>query len=213
MLLSGLAWHVWITQRDWDYWQDAPNSFNLFLLVQYILLALCIRVPAMTACKQQTITQFYVMLAFLLLVNTIVGTIWFFELTDLKKQPNPTSEATTTTEATTNTKPFDLKDDYLAHGIIMILIPWSIMCFLIIVLVKVICFFFVDHKKKLDNSRRRSNYGEFNDDEPLDQETEAVISVYLKIMDKVKYQPPLDKTVNSENSDFMATQKQCRLCL
>ena len=33
LLISGLVWHIWITQRDWEYWQDAPNSFNIFILV------------------------------------------------------------------------------------------------------------------------------------------------------------------------------------
>ena len=81
MLIVGLCWHVWITERDWDYWQDAPNSFNIFLLVQYILLALCIRVPVTTSCKQATITRMSFLLGLCLFINTIVGTVWFFELT------------------------------------------------------------------------------------------------------------------------------------
>ena len=86
-------------------------------------------------------------------------------------------------------KPFDLRDDYLAHGIILILIPWSIFFFLIIVFVKVIFFFFAESKKRTLNNNRttgRSNYGQFNDDE-LDAETESVISVYFNIMERVKY--------------------------
>ena len=50
-LIFGLVWHVWITERDWDYWQTAPNSFNVFLLTQYVLLALCIRFPVTTIFK------------------------------------------------------------------------------------------------------------------------------------------------------------------
>ena len=33
VLIGGLFWHVWLTDRDWEYWKDAPNSFNIFLLV------------------------------------------------------------------------------------------------------------------------------------------------------------------------------------
>lgn len=88
----------------------------------------------------------------------------------------------------------------------MILIPWSIFCFLLIVLVKVICFFFAESKKRSQNVARasgnggRNSYGKFNDDE-LDNETEAVIGVYFKIMDRVKY-----RTVNPmpDNEDGSA---------
>ena len=33
LLLAGLVWHIWITRRDWEYWQGAPNMFNIFLVV------------------------------------------------------------------------------------------------------------------------------------------------------------------------------------
>ena len=86
---------------------------------------------------------------------------------------------------------FDLKDHYIAHGVIMILIPWSIFFFLIIVLVKVICFFYAEHKKRdnqmMRNAEIRNRYGNFKDEEQIDHETEAVIGVYFKIMDRVKY--------------------------
>jgi hypothetical protein len=51
----------------------------------------------------------------------------------------------------------------------MVLIPWSIFFFLIIVLVKVICFFVVEHKKRDQQIARtnemRSRYGAFNEEE------------------------------------------------
>ena len=140
LLLVGFIWHIYITDRDWNYWKAAPNSFNVFLVIQYLLLALCIRFPVTTMFKQNTITKGTLLLGLCLLINTIIGTVWFFELTDPQKK-----EALA---AGTGRKPFDLKDEYLAHGIIMILIPWSIFCFLLIVLVKVICFFFAESKKR-----------------------------------------------------------------
>ena len=77
----------------------------------------------------------------------------------------------------------------MAHGIVLILIPVSIFLFTFIVLVKVICFFFAESKKRSANvsrSAHRTSYGKFNDDE-LDAETEAVIGVYFKVMERVKY--------------------------
>ena len=70
--------------------------FNIFLVVQYVLLALCIRFPVTTAFKQSTITKTSLCLGLILLINTILGTVWFLELTELdsddssvkdKKQP------------------------------------------------------------------------------------------------------------------------------
>ena len=119
---------------------------------------------------------------------------------------------------------FDLKDGYIAHGVIMILIPWSIFFFLIIVLVKVICFFWHEHKKRdtqmLRNAEIRNRYGNFKDEEQVDHETEAVIGVYFKIMDRVRYRSisgsEVDQSKNIENGidySYMVDQRQCRLCL
>ena len=51
LLVVGLAWNIWLFRKDWDYWQSAPNYFNIFLLNQYILLALCIRFPVTNSFK------------------------------------------------------------------------------------------------------------------------------------------------------------------
>ena len=80
----------------------------------------------------------------------------------------------------------------------MILIPWSIFLFVFIVLTKVICFFLAEHKKRdahmARNNEIRNRYGKFNEDE-IDEDTEAVIGVYFKIMERVKY-----RTVTIESS-------------
>ena len=56
-----------------------------------------------------------------------------------------------------------LRENYMTHGIAMILIPWSIFCFLIIVLIKVVCFFFAEHKKRgtsgIRGNGRLNSYG------------------------------------------------------
>lgn len=51
LLIAGFVWHLYITERDWDYWKTAPNSFNVFLVMQYVLLALTIRFPVTTMFK------------------------------------------------------------------------------------------------------------------------------------------------------------------
>lgn len=231
LLLAGFVWHVWITQRDWEYWQDAPNMFNIFLVIQYTLLALCIRFPVTTAFKQSTITKVSLLLGLVLLINTIVGTVWFLALTDSNQSSTTDTAASAQvigggiyTPREDSIKPaFDLKDNYIAHGVIMILIPWSIFFFLIIVLVKVICFFWAEHKKRdqqlVRNSEIRSRYGKFNDDEQVDHETEAVIGVYFKIMERVRYRSvnesgdPAENVSNGIDYSYMADQRQCRLCL
>jgi hypothetical protein len=40
---------------------------------------------------------------------------------------------------------FDLEDVYMVHGIILLLLPSSIFIFLTILLVKVLCFYFVEN--------------------------------------------------------------------
>ena len=106
----------------------------------------------------------------------------------------------------------------------MILIPWSIFFFVLIVLVKVICFFWAEHKKRdnqmMRNAEIRNRYGNFKDEEQVDHETEAVIGVYFKIMDRVRYRSvtsdAADKSKNIVNGidySYMADQRQCRLCL
>ena len=49
LIVAGLAWHIWLTYHDWDYWVNAPNAFNLFILDQYLMLTLCIRFPITAA--------------------------------------------------------------------------------------------------------------------------------------------------------------------
>ena len=90
--------------------------------------------------------------------------------------------------------------------------------FLFIVLIKVLCFFIVDPKHRRGRGESR-NYGQFQEEAATEgDETEAVVGVYFKIMDKVTYR------VFSQNSNeldseeqkdyaYMIDQRQCRLCL
>ena len=44
-LLGGLAYYVYIIQSDWDYWETFPLPFHFFIVIQYILIAMALRVP------------------------------------------------------------------------------------------------------------------------------------------------------------------------
>ena len=62
------------------------------------------------------------------------------------------------------------------------------------------------------NNEIRNRYGKFNEDED-NEDAEAVIGIYFKIMDRVKF-----RTVSQDNDEdqefaYMIDQKQCRLCL
>lgn len=84
---------------------------------------------------------------------------------------------------------FDLTDEYLVWGGIMVFVPASIIVFVIIVAIKIICFHFADFNQRRKRAQRRS-YGEF-EDEAAEQEdaaaNEAVTAVYFRAMDKVNY--------------------------
>ena len=99
----------------------------------------------------------------------------------------------------------------------MILVPVSVFLFLIIVLIKVLCFFLADQKQRREKNSMR-NYGQFNDDQTEGDETEAVVGVYFKIMEKVTYQTQLvaendPEGEEAKNLAYMIDQRQCRLCL
>ena len=70
------------------------------------------------------------------------------------------------------------------------------------------------------NAEIRNRYGNFKDEESIDQETEAVIGVYFKIMDRVRYRSMSESGEHSKapethgtSYEYMRDQRQCRLCL
>ena len=75
-----------------------------------------------------------------------------------------------------------LKPVYVTHGVVLILLPMSVFAFLIIVVLKLICVFFTDGRRRGLNGSKP--YGAFDDDV---EETEEVASVYFKIMEKIKF--------------------------
>ena len=134
-----------------------------------MLLALLIRIPVTKLFKQELLADITIVLISLLLMSTIVGTIQFFELTDPDKNKSKTTAVKDS---------FQLKDEYLVHGIVLLLIPWSFLCILLIIAIKMLCFINAEGRRRW--SRRYgghfAGYGEF-EDEQIDDE--AVVSVYL----------------------------------
>lgn len=82
---------------------------------------------------------------FLLIVNTCCGIYMFHRLTSCSDGAcDEQDDAGLTHDAT---KRFVLKDEYVVHGIVLILVPASVFIFLLIVLIKLLCFILVDRKK------------------------------------------------------------------
>lgn len=123
--------------------------------------------------------------ALILVLNTCFGIYMFRDLTACNEAA---------CEETHDGKRFVLKDPYVVHGIILIVVPASVFIFLAIVFVKLVLVVFADKKRKSYYMRENPQYsdkpyGEFTD-EPEDAEAaEQVISVYFKIMDQVTYDP------------------------
>jgi len=108
-----------------------------------------IRVPIVDM-RQNTQTQIVLGLVFTLIVNTCAGFYMFRRLTGCDDAACDDSDPPTG-------KHFVLKDVYVVHGILLILVPTSVFIFLLIVLIKLICFILVDRKKSRSNSERGFN--------------------------------------------------------
>ena len=92
MLIGGLIYYIYITLGDLQYWASAPNNFAYFILWQYILLALMIRIPITRRLRLGLAHRIMVILGVLLFINTIVGTIQFIELTTIQVETIQTTE-------------------------------------------------------------------------------------------------------------------------
>ena len=108
---------------------------------------------------------------------------------------------------------FVLKEEYVVHGILLILVPTSVFIFLLIVLIKLLCFILVDRKKSRHHVNNNGSfnaekpYGQFEDDSEDIEAVEAVVSVYFKIMDKVTFKtyknPDTNKFDDPRNQLYM----------
>lgn len=44
-MLFGLYFYVSMISDDWTYWQKSPTPFHIFMVVQYCLICMAIRIP------------------------------------------------------------------------------------------------------------------------------------------------------------------------
>lgn len=179
-LMAGLVYYCYIIHEDWPYWETCPMPFHAFIVVQYILISASIRLPIMNM-RQNTQTQAIFITVCLLVLNTIGGIYMFRQLTECDGA-----------FCDPDGKKFSLTEDYMVHAVLLIMVPASVFVFLLIVLVKLICFILADRKKARGSGLVTAGdraYGQFEDENSEDVEAiEAVVSVYFKIMDKVTYE-------------------------
>ena len=83
-------------------------------------------------------------------------------------------------------KTFELKREYVIEATILAFVPVSIFVFLVIVVLKIICFYFAEQSYR--NKKKKQAFNKFqNEDEEDPAEIEAVVSIYYRAMEQVKY--------------------------
>ena len=135
LLVGGWVYLLIRVVKDEDYWHEAPYPFYIFILLQYLLLALIIRVPIGTNCKAITISSVVCSISLAIMINVGVG---IFQIRALMNPENN----------------FDLKQEYVVWGFILICVPASILIFLFIIATKLFCFYIADLNHKKKRSRR-----------------------------------------------------------
>lgn len=131
LLVGGWVYLLARVVKDEDYWKNAPYPFYIFILLQYVLLALIIRVPIGTACKATTVSGVVCCLSLMIKVNLCVGIYQMRALTDQEAEVK-----------------FQLTQEYMVWGFILICVPASILIFLVIVVVKLFCFYIADRNQR-----------------------------------------------------------------
>lgn len=112
---------------DQDYWLKAPYPLHATILLQYFGLVLIIRLPV-TRIRASTQSAVMCLVALLLTINTVVGCFW---LECIREDPE-----------------INLAREYLIWVTVLMIIPISIIVFLAIVVVKILCYYLVDVNKK-----------------------------------------------------------------
>ena len=122
-----------------------------------------------TSLKQTTITNVQSILVILLLVNTIIGSFWFYELLNQKK---------------TKHEEFVLRNEYFIQGSVLLTLTWIFFGIGAVVLVKIIIIFI-----KEDRAARRRFYGRFTDEEDLTKPSpDAIVETYFRFLEKFPYE-------------------------
>ena len=86
-LISGFVYLLFRVLSDETYWREAPYPFHIFILLQYALLALLIRVP-ITSCKAATQSCIVCFLSLGLKINSVVGLYWLHQIQNTEITPS-----------------------------------------------------------------------------------------------------------------------------
>lgn len=108
-----------------------------------------------------TLNMIFILTVILLIISTTLGSIWFYHLEEDKKNQKGG---------------FELTEEYEYLSIVLLIVPLSLFCLVIVILIRLICFF--DTKKK-------SGYGVQEDEE--DVQTQEIIKFYFDMMEKVVF--------------------------
>lgn len=167
VLLAGLVYLSVKTYLDRHYWQSAPCPLYAFILVQYLVLALIIRVPV-SRLKQATMSAIMCVGVLVLKLNSVVGLYWLHSIYLAEKEGSAAK--------------FDLKTEYAIEATILAFVPVSIFVFLVIVVLKIICFYFAEQSFR--NKKKKRTFNAFDNEEEEDPaEIEAVVSIYYRAME------------------------------
>jgi len=84
-------------------------------------------------------------------------------------------------------KNFELKREYVIEATILAFVPVSIFVFLLIVVLKIICFYFAEQSYR--NKKKKQAFSKFQNEEDEEDpaEIEAVVSIYYRAMEQVKF--------------------------
>lgn len=109
---------------DYEYWNQAPQPFYIFILIQVILLILLVRVPFSNILHKGAI---YIVIVTSLITNTVGGMIWLINFR--KEHENY------------------LKTRYFVESIILLSIPIAIAAFFVLVFVIVVVIMLIEHRR------------------------------------------------------------------
>lgn len=74
-LFCGFFYVLYRVITDQEYWRSAPYPFHVFIVAQYAMLALLIRVPIMS-CRAVTTGWIVCSLSFVVILNAMLGLFW-----------------------------------------------------------------------------------------------------------------------------------------
>ena len=177
---------------DWTgFWDAAPYPLYLYIVSQYTLLAFIVRLQYTTEVRAKSHCIMSCIAILSVILNLFIGTYWYLR-------------------SGSDTVQFNLGQTYQTLTMILLLIPATMLVFMVILIMKVVCHQLFDAKRR----RKQNSFNSMNEEESDGQEVDDIVGVYLRAMQPVCYRNFSDneEPVPAEFRS-MALQKQCRMCL